>query len=344
MTAPSDATILTLRETRELLKGLYEARRAVYWPDMLGSAAIGWGTFAFALRQTWWSAPHLIATLISALALYRAVMFVHELTHLSKGALPFFHTAWDLLVGVPLQAPSFMYLGVHLDHHRRTLYGTEGDPEYLPLASSPRWHTVLFLLQPLVIPLLLVARFSVLTPLSLLLGRRARALLVTRGAALAINPAYRRDPPKEKLRLRWLLTEALAAALALTVIIGMATGRISWHLGAEWYLVSVLAAFINQLRTVGAHRWRNRGQELDVVEQLVDSVNTPGHWFTELWAPVGLRWHGLHHFVPDLPYHSLGTAHRRLAAALPADSPYFRTISRSLWASLSTLWREAGRQ
>ena len=43
-----------------------------------------------------------------------------------------------------------------------------------------------------------------------------------------------------------------------------------------------------------------------------------------LWAPVGLRYHALHHLLPSLPYHSLGEAHRRLSAHLGAGSTYAR--------------------
>jgi fatty acid desaturase len=43
-----------------------------------------------------------------------------------------------------------------------------------------------------------------------------------------------------------------------------------------------------------------------------------------LWAPVGLRFHALHHLLPGVPYHHLLEAHRRLVAALGADSPYHR--------------------
>src|SRR5262249_53379965 len=101
-------------------------------------------------------------------------------------------------------------------------------------------------------------------------------------------------------------------------------------------------AVVNQLRTIGAHRWRNGGAEMDVVSQLLDSVNTPGA-LGAIWAPVGLRFHALHHFVPDLPYHTLGKAHRRLTRELPADSGYARTVSRGMLDSLGTLWRDARR-
>jgi fatty acid desaturase len=60
-----------------------------------------------------------------------------------------------------------------------------------------------------------------------------------------------------------------------------------------------------------------------------------------MWAPVGLRFHALHHLLPGLPYHALPEAHRRLMAALPPDSPYRRTNSPSLRASLTHLFRDA---
>jgi fatty acid desaturase len=58
-----------------------------------------------------------------------------------------------------------------------------------------------------------------------------------------------------------------------------------------------------------------------------------------LWAPVGLRYHALHHLLPNLPYHSLGRAHRRLLAQLPADSPYHATINRRITDVLSRMFR-----
>ena len=38
------------------------------------------------------------------------------------------------LLGVPLLVPSFLYEGVHNQHHAKLYYGTIDDPEYLPLA------------------------------------------------------------------------------------------------------------------------------------------------------------------------------------------------------------------
>ncbi len=58
--------------------------------------------------------------------------------------------------------------------------------------------------------------------------------------------------------------------------------------------------------------------------QYLDSVNVPGGFLPYLWAPVGLRYHALHHLLPSMPYHALGEAHRRLSAHLGTGSTYQR--------------------
>ena len=49
-----------------------------------------------------------------------------------------------------------------------------------------------------------------------------------------------------------------------------------------------------------------------------------------LWAPVGLRYHALHHLLPGVPYHNLGEAHRRISRELDSGSPYFTANYRGL--------------
>ena len=82
---------------------------------------------------------------------------------------------------------------------------------------------------------------------------------------------------------------------------------------------------INQLRTLVAHLWENEGEAMTVTAQYLDSVNVPPPaTLPALWAPVGLRYHALHHLLPSVPYHALGKAHACLMAMIDAESPYHR--------------------
>ena len=112
---------------------------------------------------------------------------------------------------------------------------------------------------------------------------------------------------------------------------------------ALWYLVAAFIFLLNSLRTLAAHAYRNPGDRpMDVPGQCLDSVNVPGNRFlTPLWAPVGLRYHATHHLFPALPYHALGTAHRRLERDLSGRSAYLETSRSSLFGALRRLWREA---
>jgi fatty acid desaturase len=78
------------------------------------------------------------------------------------------------------------------------------------------------------------------------------------------------------------------------------------------------------------------------VDQLEDSINLMGMpVVTELFFPVGLRYHALHHLFPTLPYHHLAEAHRRLLAALPEGSSYHRTVAPGFWVVAKDVFRTA---
>lgn len=76
-----------LRAARDLTKGLGEAKPAIYWTDMLVSAGLGYAGIAVAIVSGSLGVK-IAAGLVAALALYRALMFIHELTHIHRDALP----------------------------------------------------------------------------------------------------------------------------------------------------------------------------------------------------------------------------------------------------------------
>ena len=308
-----------LRAARDLTKGLGEAKASIYWPDMLVSAGIGYAGIAVAILSGS-LAVQVAAGLVAALALYRALMFIHELTHIHRDALPGFRTGWNLLVGIPLLMPSFMYEGVHVIHHKRTQYGTVEDPEYLPLALMKPWSLPLFVIVALLAPIALIIRAAVLVPLGAVIPP-VRTFVWERFSALSINPDFRRRPPEGDFaaRVRW---QEVGVFVWSWLLIG-STQVIGWQPLAIALAILSLTALLNQLRTLVAHLWENEGEPMTVTAQFLDSVNVPPPGLAaEIWAPVGLRYHALHHLMPSMPYHDLPEAHRRLARELGTGSTY----------------------
>ncbi|WP_284126576.1 fatty acid desaturase family protein [Parerythrobacter aestuarii] len=308
-----------LRAARDLTKDLAEAKGAIYWPDMLLSAGLGYACIAGAIVvDSIWA--KFAVGLVGALAFYRALMFIHELTHIHKKALPGFRLGWNLLVGIPLLVPSFMYEGVHTLHHKRTQYGTIEDPEYLPLALMKPWSLPVFVLVALLAPIGLVIRFGLLVPLGAMIPP-IRTLVWERASSLSINPDFRRRPPEGEIRPRVFWQELGGMLWAWTLIASVFW--LGWAPVLTAGAILSLTALLNQLRTLVAHLWENEGEAMTVTAQFLDSVNVPPPGFAaEIWAPVGLRYHALHHLMPSMPYHSLPEAHRRLNRELGDGSTY----------------------
>jgi fatty acid desaturase len=331
-----------LADARRLVRKLTVPDPRIYWADFSFHIVLGWGAFVIALRLPSPSIWQGLCYVVSALALYRAVIFTHELAHLKRGSFGLFRLVWNATCGAPLMVPSFIYRGVHNDHHKRALYGTKGDGEYLPFGTGRPYAIVAYLLLIFVLPLLLAGRFIVLTPLSYL-HRSMRHFVWERGSSLAIDLSYRRPEPSSRDDPTWRLQELFTCLYGITAVTLVATGVMSSGVLLLWYLVTVFIFLLNSLRTLVAHRYLNPGDRaMSVSEQYLDSVNVPGNLFlTALWAPVGLRYHATHHLFPSIPYHALGEAHRRLAEELPDDSLYLRTSEGSLWEALRSLWNDA---
>jgi fatty acid desaturase len=183
-----------------------------------------------------------------------------------------------------------------------------------------------------------VLRFLVLAPLSLL-HPRLRAVVWGRASSLSVNPGWVRAPPAPPQRAVFALQEAACFAWAATLAALCGAGVVPWRYVLLGAAAAAIVGVLNQLRTAAAHRFRHRSDDaMTFEEQFLDSVNVPGHPLaTELWAPVGLRFHALHHLLPGLPYHNLGIAHRRVAAALPAVANYHRASEPSLSSALRQL-------
>ncbi|PKB14759.1 fatty acid desaturase [Novosphingobium kunmingense] len=331
---PDDMAML--RAAVELTRDISAARGSIYWTDMLVSAAVGYAGIAGAiLFDDGWAA--LASAAVAVVALYRALLFIHELTHIHRTALPGFRFGWNLLVGIPMLTPSFMYEGVHTLHHARTRYGTKEDPEYLPLALMKPWSLPVFALVALLLPVGLLIRSAVLVPLGAIVPP-LRTLVWERASALSINPDFRRRAPEGDFA-RMVFWQELGASVWAWCLLA-STLWLGWRpLLIALAIVSVTALF-NQVRTLVAHLWENEGDPMTVTAQYLDSVNVPppGLW-AEVWAPVGLRYHALHHLLPSMPYHSLPEAHRRLRDQLGEASTYRKANYPGLFPLMARLAR-----
>ncbi|MXO92294.1 fatty acid desaturase [Erythrobacter arachoides] len=329
---PDDKAML--RAAVELTRDITEAKPSIYWPDMLLSATVGYAALAGTiLSQTPWIAW--TCALVAVFALYRALLFIHEISHLHRDALPGFRTAWNLLVGIPMLTPSLMYEHVHTLHHARTKYGTQEDPEYMPLALMKPWSLPLFVLVAALAPVALLFRWGVLTPLGLLIPP-LRRLAWERFSALSINPQFRRKPADAKLR-GWFLFQELGASI--WAIFLMTTPLwLGWRPLLIAMAVTAAVAVFNQLRTLVAHLWENEGEAMTVTAQYLDSVNVP-RVIAGAWAPVGLRYHAVHHLIPSMPYHSLHEAHRRISAHLGPQSTFAESSHAGMWPLVGRIAR-----
>lgn len=322
-------------QAHNLVRDLHNPRPVIFWADLAITALVAW--LAFALAVVLDPVPAVAALVVAAFAFYRGLCFVHELTHLRPKSLPGFETAWNFVFGVPLLLPSFMYVGVHQDHHKISTYGTDQDPEYMPFAQS-NLMTMAFTVHSVLIPLFLMLRFLVVSPIAQFFPALRKRIAV-HASSLSMNIGYRRTPSGELLA-KMRVWELLTFAVWVSAMFAMHQGFLRWRTLAIWYGVTAIASVINTLRTLGAHQYESEGTPMDRDGQLTDSIDTPGNLFTELWAPVGLRYHALHHYFPGIPYHNLSEAHRRMIAGLPAQAPYHATLSSSLRDSLKDLYRK----
>ncbi len=339
----------SIREAQGLVKDLGEPKAWIYWTDFLSSIIVGHVLFHAVLFADRWMPSdsayfwpvRVTLFAINVLLYSRAAMFTHELVHLPRNGFKGFRIVWNLLCGIPFMIPSFTYYP-HVEHHRRKHYGTEEDGEYLNLSHRPPSYIVGYMVLTLFVPVAVYARFGIITPLCWIFPK-LREWIFHRASTMVMDPTYfRPDASPSVHRIRFMQEAACFALCVFLAVRGPLRGVWLDPFWVQAYLMGLGVITMNNIRTLGAHRWTGKGEELSFEEQLLDSLNYPHRpWITELWGPVGLRYHATHHLFPSMPYHNLGIAHRRLMEGLPTNSLYRETVRVSLLGEIAALWKRA---
>ena len=328
-----------IREAHEQVSDLFQRSAAIYWSDLLASAAVAWLATALYFLAPAWSLWQILGLVVAGIAFFRAGTFMHEIIHMARGELVWFKRAWNLLIGIPLLMPWILYRN-HIEHHSRAHFGTPRDGEYLPLAAAPLSETLKYLLQIPLLSLLALLRFGLAGPVSLLVPGLRRWLL-SNGSAYVSNPYYRKEFPRKE-RQHLLIVEGLAFAWVLGWVLATVFGPVSL---VHWLMAWALHGWtlgLNWVRNLAAHSYARRGERMSHLEQLEESVNITGQTWLTVWLfPVGLRYHALHHLFPGLPYHNMGKAHRRIMAHFGPDSPYALANHDNYFRVVGTLLQRA---
>jgi fatty acid desaturase len=328
---------VTLNEGRALVADLFEPKPWIYWTDFLLSISVGYACAAVYLLAPPFSWQQIVCFPIAGALLYRVGCYMHEIVHFRTGQMKGFRVAWDIIAGIPMLTPSFMYIP-HIDHHMSHHYGTAKDGEYLPLGAGRALHIATYLAQIAILPALVVFRFLILVPLSFT-NRKWRDWVLQRASSLGINLLYVREIPDNAPRFWWAAMDIACSLRCWAIFVLVAVGFNHWSRPLMLYSIAMMTLGLNHYRALIAHRYLSNGEKMTHLEQLSDSINVSGGLLTEIAFPLGLRYHALHHFYPSVPYHNLYEAHRRLMDRLPDDSPYHAVTYKSSAAAMAEMIR-----
>jgi fatty acid desaturase len=318
----------------EIVLALRARKMSIYWIDFLASAGAGYLAFALFPLDRPLSIRAGALLVVATLALYRAAVFTHEIAHMPRRKYVAFRLVWNMLCGIPLLIPSFMY-EMHYEHHSPQKYGSAEDGEYLSFARLPRAAAAGFILASFLAAPALVFRFLLLAPLRWIYTP-LNQFVFTRASSLAIDGEYRRSWKPGAIPREWLFQEVACWVWCL-VAVALAFGRVvSLGRWVEAYAVVSAVVLVNAVRVLAAHRYQGDGEPMSFAEQIQDSNDFLSP-VAELWAPVGLRYHAIHHLLPQLPYHCLPEARRRLVSCAEMRQRLSGTSRSSLFSVLREL-------
>jgi fatty acid desaturase len=326
-----------LRDDVAALLGLAEFQKLSspnkvrYWLDFGVTVAVSYAAFAGAVVSSVSAPEFWCCFVIATLATYRGNFFLHEVVHQGR-RLGAFSWAYLLFYGFVHKIPIVAYLP-HLVHHEVSHYGDHNDPEYAEWWADPALAVRHMLVLVVVAPAGLMLRFGVFSAIVPWLPAVVRARLYARCSSFVLNPKYER--PIDLWPRRTTLVEEYGCFGYTAGFVGLSlAGYVPWTALVVWYAMMTAFFLLHCARAIVNHGYRRFHHTATVEAMIADSRNVIGHpVLSELWGPLGVRYHALHHLFPQLPYHALPAVHVRLLEVLPVDHVYRTTSSLSFVSS-----------
>ena len=232
---------IPIKEARQIVKDLMVPNAFIYWVDFLFHIILGWYSFYFCSKADFFSPIEWVFFFVSIFSFYRAAIFIHEITHLRKDTFYLFRVVWNFLCGFPLMIPSFLYQGVHNDHHNIKLYGTRGDGEYFPFVHEGRNKIILFISASFLVPVFFFVRFVFLTPLSYC-NKSLRSLVLEKFSSFSIDLNYKRTRSSLNTVAMWQAQEIATCLYGLIFISLLLNGVFSYKILGLWFIIFAVHA------------------------------------------------------------------------------------------------------
>jgi fatty acid desaturase len=295
-----------------------------YWLDLVCSAVFGW----LSLLVATYSENSILAGLsflTAAVLLYRGTVFIHEVIHV-QNKIPYFRQAYDLLIGYANCYPSYTY-EPHFFHHLTRCYGTHEDPEF---NSHIGRHRLRVLLSPILLSILLpfyqTCRFVFLPLFYPVLTNKKKTFIFQRLSTLVFNADYKRSLPDENDLRIMRRNDFACASIRLSVFALTIADVLPVKFVILWFSAIALGSLMNMYRALANHDYLRPFGRRTRQEQFLQSKTLTPRLINEIWAPLSMGYHALHHLSPSIPYHELPRAHRYIMKNPRLSELYAETL------------------
>lgn len=320
------------------IKNLCQPNPLIYWTDLTITSLVGNLLILLAVHAESYSSLQIILVVLASFVLYRAAIFVHEVFHVGR-QMKGLTLLYNLFYGFLHKFPSYSY-APHRDHHSWRTYGTRQDPEYDILSDDSPAMLLFPILTMLMMPVFATLRYGFLPIVLPFIGNSGRSWVYRYISTPVMNYKYVRPEPTKKDLQEWYPQDAACFVYNAAFFLLMIFNILPWKLLAVWYAVTYGTYLLNVYRVIVSHNYLSRWQATTRKQQILDSLTIPSP-VNEFWCPVGLRFHSLHHMYPQIPYHNMSKAHKRLMNALPDNHPYRQTIRKNYFGSVKDLVQRA---